>query len=195
MPVEGPRGEHGFYIVSDGAQPARCASSRARRRSSPCQALPKMIVGGLIADVIAVIGSTDVVMGDVIDDGRHREESERLSLSFHPSMDYGRGHHKSARALPEEGPAFAYTPENRATARGDLRAVSARAAQVGDSRRAVSRAASAGLPHAQRDAARGRGDRLHAGGRRGRRVVLHDVLHAAGRHATSCRSAARCRAR
>ena len=30
-----------------------------------CQALEKMIVGGLIADVIAVIGSIDVVMGDV----------------------------------------------------------------------------------------------------------------------------------
>jgi NADH-quinone oxidoreductase subunit D len=30
-----------------------------------CQALPKMITGGLIADVIAVIGSVDVVMGDV----------------------------------------------------------------------------------------------------------------------------------
>ncbi|MND09103.1 NADH-quinone oxidoreductase subunit 4 [compost metagenome] len=30
-----------------------------------CQALPKLIIGGLIADVIAVIGSTDVVMGDV----------------------------------------------------------------------------------------------------------------------------------
>jgi NADH-quinone oxidoreductase subunit D len=30
-----------------------------------CQALPQMIQGGLIADVIAVIGSTDVVMGDV----------------------------------------------------------------------------------------------------------------------------------
>ena len=29
------------------------------------KALPKTIVGGLIADVIAVIGSTDVVMGDV----------------------------------------------------------------------------------------------------------------------------------
>jgi NADH-quinone oxidoreductase subunit D len=29
-----------------------------------CQALPKLIVGGLIADVIAVIGSVDVVMGD-----------------------------------------------------------------------------------------------------------------------------------
>lgn len=35
-------------------------------------------------------------------------------MSFHPTMDYGRGHHKSARALPEEGPAFTYTPENRA---------------------------------------------------------------------------------
>jgi NADH-quinone oxidoreductase subunit E len=29
-------------------------------------------------------------------------------------MDYGRGHHKSARALPEVGPPFAYTAENRA---------------------------------------------------------------------------------
>jgi NADH-quinone oxidoreductase E subunit len=29
-------------------------------------------------------------------------------------MDYGRGHRQSARALPEEGPAFTYTPENRA---------------------------------------------------------------------------------
>jgi NADH-quinone oxidoreductase subunit E len=29
-------------------------------------------------------------------------------------MDYGRGHHKSARALPEEGPPFAYSPEHRA---------------------------------------------------------------------------------
>ncbi|MEZ5319824.1 MAG: NAD(P)H-dependent oxidoreductase subunit E [Vicinamibacterales bacterium] len=36
-------------------------------------------------------------------------------MSFHPAMDYGRGHHKSARALPEEGPAFTYTEANRAT--------------------------------------------------------------------------------
>jgi NADH-quinone oxidoreductase E subunit len=35
-------------------------------------------------------------------------------MTFHPSMDYGRGHHQSARAMPEEGPDFAYTPENRA---------------------------------------------------------------------------------
>ena len=35
-------------------------------------------------------------------------------MSFHPTMDYGRGRHQSARALPEEGPAFVYTAENRA---------------------------------------------------------------------------------
>src|SRR3954471_13753369 len=35
-------------------------------------------------------------------------------MTFHPSMDYGRGHHQSTRAMPEEGPPFAYTPENRA---------------------------------------------------------------------------------
>ena len=35
-------------------------------------------------------------------------------MSFHPQMDYGRGHHKSARAPPEEGPVFVYTGERRA---------------------------------------------------------------------------------
>jgi NADH-quinone oxidoreductase subunit E len=35
-------------------------------------------------------------------------------MSFHPTMDYGRGRHQSTRQLPEEGPAFAYTAENRA---------------------------------------------------------------------------------
>ena len=64
VPVEGPRGEHGFYIVSDGGN--RPIRVKARAPSFiACQALPKMIIGGLIADVIAVIGSTDVVMGDV----------------------------------------------------------------------------------------------------------------------------------
>ena len=32
VPVEGPRGEQGFYVVSDGTQPAVARSSRARRR-------------------------------------------------------------------------------------------------------------------------------------------------------------------
>ena len=35
-------------------------------------------------------------------------------MSFHPKMDYGAGLHRSLRALPEEGPPFALTPENRA---------------------------------------------------------------------------------
>jgi NADH-quinone oxidoreductase subunit D len=64
VPVEGPRGEHGFYLVSDGTNRPVRVKSRAPSFIA-CQALPKMIVGGLIADVIAVIGSTDVVMGDV----------------------------------------------------------------------------------------------------------------------------------
>jgi NADH-quinone oxidoreductase subunit D len=64
VPVEGPRGEHGFYIVSDGSNRPIRVKSRAPSFYA-CQALEKMVVGGLVADLIAVIGSTDVVMGDV----------------------------------------------------------------------------------------------------------------------------------
>jgi NADH-quinone oxidoreductase E subunit len=35
-------------------------------------------------------------------------------VSFHPKMAYGATFHKSSRHLEEEGPAFEYTPENRA---------------------------------------------------------------------------------
>ena len=64
VPVEGPRGEHGFYVVSDGGNRPVRVKSRAPSFIA-CSALSQMIVGGLIADVVAVIGSTDVVMGDV----------------------------------------------------------------------------------------------------------------------------------
>jgi NADH-quinone oxidoreductase subunit D len=64
VPVEGPRGEQGFYIVSDGTNRPWRVKSRAPSLLA-CQGLERMIVGGLIADVIAVIGSIDVVMGDV----------------------------------------------------------------------------------------------------------------------------------
>src|SRR5215510_2889858 len=64
VPVEGPRGEHGFYIISDGGNRPVRVKSRAPSFFA-VQGLSKLIVGGLIADVIAVIGSTDVVMGDV----------------------------------------------------------------------------------------------------------------------------------
>jgi NADH-quinone oxidoreductase subunit D len=64
VPVEGPRGEHGTYIVSDGTNRPWRVHMRAPGLMA-CQALHKFIVGGMIADVIAVIGSLDVVMGDV----------------------------------------------------------------------------------------------------------------------------------
>ena len=35
-------------------------------------------------------------------------------MSFHPKMAYGATFHKSSRQLEDEGPAFVYTPDNRA---------------------------------------------------------------------------------
>src|SRR4051794_12125363 len=64
VPVEGPRGEQGFSIVSDGTNRPWRVKSRAPSLLA-CQALERLVVGGLIADVIAVIGSVDIVMGDV----------------------------------------------------------------------------------------------------------------------------------
>ena len=64
VPVEGPRGEQGFSIVADGTNRPWRVKSRPPSLLA-CQALQRTVVGGLIADVIAVIGSIDVVMGDV----------------------------------------------------------------------------------------------------------------------------------
>ena len=64
VPVEGPRGEHGCFVVSDGTNRPWRVKMRSPSLMS-CQALPKMVIRGLIADVIAVIGSIDVVLGDV----------------------------------------------------------------------------------------------------------------------------------
>jgi NADH-quinone oxidoreductase subunit D len=63
VPVEGPRGEHGVYIVSDGTNRPWRIKMRAPSLFA-IQALPTIVEGGLIADVVAAIGSTDVVMGD-----------------------------------------------------------------------------------------------------------------------------------
>jgi NADH-quinone oxidoreductase subunit D len=62
--VESPRGELGFYIVSDGSnRPYRC---KVRAPSfSNLSSLPHMVKGELIADVVAVIGSIDIILGDV----------------------------------------------------------------------------------------------------------------------------------
>ena len=63
VPIEGPRGEHGTYIVSDGSNRPWRVKMRAPSFMA-IQALPSIVEGGLIADVVAVIGSNDVVMGD-----------------------------------------------------------------------------------------------------------------------------------
>jgi NADH-quinone oxidoreductase subunit D len=62
--IESPRGELGFYMVSDGSpKPFRC---HVRAPSfANLQALPKMIERHLIADVVAVIGSIDIVLGEI----------------------------------------------------------------------------------------------------------------------------------
>jgi len=64
VPIEGARGEKGVYVVSDGANRPWRIKMRAPSFMA-CQALPSVITGGMIADVVAVIGSSDVVMGDV----------------------------------------------------------------------------------------------------------------------------------
>ena len=61
---EAPRGELGFYIISDGSvKPVRV------KVKSPCfaalSALQELSRGLMLADIIAIIGSIDIVMGEV----------------------------------------------------------------------------------------------------------------------------------
>jgi NADH-quinone oxidoreductase subunit D len=62
--VESPRGEMGYYVVSDGtAKPYRV---HMRNPSyATLQALETMCKGRLLADVVAVIGSIDIVLGEI----------------------------------------------------------------------------------------------------------------------------------
>jgi NADH-quinone oxidoreductase subunit D len=63
-PVESPRGELGYYVVSDGGiRPYRVRV----RDPSFCNlpALPHMVRGSLVADVIASVASIDPVMGGI----------------------------------------------------------------------------------------------------------------------------------
>jgi NADH-quinone oxidoreductase subunit D len=62
--VEAPKGELGFYIVSDGG------NKPERMRIRPpsfvnLQSIEKMSVGSMIADLVAVIGTLDIVLGEI----------------------------------------------------------------------------------------------------------------------------------
>ncbi len=63
-PSKSPRGEMGYYVVSDGtAKPYRV---HMRNPSfATLQALETMCKGRLLADVVAVIGSIDIVLGEI----------------------------------------------------------------------------------------------------------------------------------
>ena len=62
--VEGSKGELGFYLVGDGTEHPYRMKVR-----SPCfilvSALEKMMLGHMIADAIAIIGSIDIVLGEI----------------------------------------------------------------------------------------------------------------------------------
>ncbi len=64
VPVESPKGEKGYYMVSDGtAKPVRW---RIRPPSFVnLSAIPKMVEGYLLSDVIAINASIDIVMGEI----------------------------------------------------------------------------------------------------------------------------------
>jgi NADH-quinone oxidoreductase subunit D len=64
VPMESPKGEKGYYMVSDGT------SKPVRWRIRPpsfvnLSAIPKMVEGHLLSDVIAINASIDIVMGEI----------------------------------------------------------------------------------------------------------------------------------
>ena len=64
VPIESPRGELGYHVVSDGG--TRPMRVHVREPSFVnLQAMPAMVEGGLVADAIASVASIDPVMGGV----------------------------------------------------------------------------------------------------------------------------------
>ena len=62
--IESPRGELGFFVASDGSAHPYRVKVRAPSFIN-LQTLPKLCEGRLIADVVACIGTTDIVLGEV----------------------------------------------------------------------------------------------------------------------------------
>ena len=62
--IESPRGEMAYYVVSDGTAKPYRVHMRAPSFAN-LQVLKKMIEGRLIADVVAAIGSIDIVLGEI----------------------------------------------------------------------------------------------------------------------------------
>jgi NADH-quinone oxidoreductase subunit D len=62
--IEAPKGELGFYVVADGSE----KPYRVRVRPPSfynLQSLPHIVAGNMVADVVAAIGSLDIVLGEI----------------------------------------------------------------------------------------------------------------------------------
>ena len=62
--IESPKGELGYYVVADGSE----RPYRVRVRPPAfynLQSLPFIVTGNMVADVVAVIGSLDIVLGEI----------------------------------------------------------------------------------------------------------------------------------
>jgi NADH-quinone oxidoreductase subunit D len=62
--VESPRGEMGYYVVSDGTAKPYRVHMRSPSFAN-LNAIGVMCEHNLLADVVAAIGSIDIVLGDV----------------------------------------------------------------------------------------------------------------------------------
>ena len=62
--IEAARGQQGWYVVSDGTAKPYRFHLRAPSFYN-LEALPEMSRGGLVADMVAIIGSTDIVLGEI----------------------------------------------------------------------------------------------------------------------------------
>jgi NADH-quinone oxidoreductase subunit D len=62
--VESPRGEMGYYIVSDGTSHPYRVKVRSPSFAN-LQALPRIAEGRMVSDLIACIGSIDIVLGEI----------------------------------------------------------------------------------------------------------------------------------
>ena len=62
--IESPKGELGFYVVADGSE----KPYRVRVRPPSfynLQVIPAIVEGGMVADIVAIIGSQDIVLGEI----------------------------------------------------------------------------------------------------------------------------------